>query len=101
MKFEWDDNKNAANKLKHGISFEDAVTAFEGPVLTRDDPRPYGELRQISLGQVGEEATVAVVHTDRHGVTRLISARKAKAKERETYNAYLKRAFGGDRRHQG
>lgn len=74
----------AANKLRHGISFEDAATVFEGPVLARDDPRSYGERRKLSVGRVGEEAIIAVVQTDRLGVTRLISARKAKAGDRET-----------------
>ena len=97
MRFEWDRNKNLANEIKHGITFEDATAVFEGPILTRDDPRAYGELRQVSLGFLGDAVIVAVVHTDRNGVTRLISARKAKPKERESFNAYLERAASGDR----
>ena len=29
MQFEWDDNKNLINITKHGISFQDAIKAFE------------------------------------------------------------------------
>jgi uncharacterized DUF497 family protein len=28
LRFEWDEEKNAANKRKHGISFETAAKAF-------------------------------------------------------------------------
>jgi uncharacterized protein len=29
--FEWDENKNRANRAKHGISFDTAVTVFADP----------------------------------------------------------------------
>jgi uncharacterized DUF497 family protein len=35
MRFEWDEGKNAANLLKHGISFEEAQLIFEGPIVSR------------------------------------------------------------------
>ncbi len=35
--FEWDPEKNLANRRKHGISFEEASTIFEGPVLSHED----------------------------------------------------------------
>jgi uncharacterized DUF497 family protein len=31
--FSWDDRKAAANVRKHGISFEEAATIFEDPLL--------------------------------------------------------------------
>ena len=40
MRFEWDDPKAAANRRKHGVSFEDAITAFDDPwALRAPDPK--------------------------------------------------------------
>ena len=36
-RFEWDEEKNLANRRKHGISFEEAFTIFDGPVLSLED----------------------------------------------------------------
>jgi uncharacterized DUF497 family protein len=37
--FDWDDQKAGANLAKHGVSFEEAATAFGDPLsLTIDDP---------------------------------------------------------------
>ncbi len=33
MRFEWDDNKAESNFLKHGITFEEAVTVFADPIF--------------------------------------------------------------------
>jgi uncharacterized protein len=99
MQFEWDKAKSAANLDKHGISFEDAKEMFDGPVLTVTDPREYGEVREVSFGQLGPTVVLAVVHTDREGITRIISARKANKKEKEMYHAYLIRAIDPDRGH--
>lgn len=90
MDFEWDEAKNAANKLKHGIGFERAVTIFDGRVRTVVDDRfDYGEVRSVSFGKLGDATILAVVHTDRSGRRRLISARRASAKERTFYEAPL------------
>ena len=87
MEFDWDPAKNKANREKHGIGFEDAQHIFAGPVLTRvDDRRAYGESRYISLGALSYEAVLVVVHTQRGGKTRLISARKANRQERQIYH---------------
>lgn len=96
MKFEWDQNKSHSNLRKHGISFDDAISMFEGPVLTAVDARHFGEVREISFGQIGALVVLAIVHTDRFGVTRIISARKANQKERMLYYAHLARTFGPD-----
>ena len=88
--YEWNQEKNAANLKKHGISFEEAILIFEGPVLSRLDRRfDYGEERIISTGLIREVVAVVIVHTDRDGITRIISARLAnRAEKREYYDHY-------------
>ncbi len=90
--FEWDPAKNAANLAKHGISFEEASTIWEGPVVSGPDPTHHSEEREISFGLIGGTTVVCVVHTERHGKTRIISARKATRNERKAFDAYLQRA---------
>lgn len=86
MEFEWDEAKNRANREKHGISFERAVLVFEGDyVTTLARVTPDGELRQKTIGMLDSVLMVTVIHTDREGVTRLISTRPAKRKERAFY----------------
>ncbi len=93
-KFEWDSDKNASNLAKHGISFEEAATIFEGPVYTLADESSPEELRERSYGLINGIAVVCVIHTQRGEATRIISARKATRTERELFNAYLKKAGG-------
>ncbi len=97
LMFEWDKKKNAANRKKHGISFEEAKEIFDGPVLTRlDDRREYGETRRISIGALSDAVVIVVAHTDRAEKIRIISARKANRNEREVYYEYLEKALGRD-----
>jgi uncharacterized DUF497 family protein len=93
-KFEWDEGKNASNRAKHGIAFEEAATVFEGPVFTLPDESISDEMRERSYGLINGITVICVIHTDRGEATRIISARKATRKERELFNAYLKRAGG-------
>ena len=94
-RFEWDDVKAEENRRKHGIRFGEAAQIFEGPVLTRVDDRfGYGELREISIGLLGGVVVLNVAHTDRDGVTRIISARKATRQERRLFHTYLERTLG-------
>ena len=96
-RFEWDDTKDRRNPTKHGISFEEARLIFDGPVLTKvDDRQDYGEERFISYGQFGLQVIVAVVHTTRDGVTRLISARKANRAEKKDYYEHLEKTAQGN-----
>ncbi len=92
MEFEWDEQKNRTNITKHGIDFEQAKDVFDDPcVLTRVDDRfEYGEVREVSIGQIplatqGHTLIVLVIHTERNGITRIISARKATKQERRLY----------------
>lgn len=83
--FEWDPAKDAANWAKHGISFEEAATIFEGPILSYEDDELDGEVRERSYGLLGGTVVVCVIHTDRGGTTRIISARKATPRERKAF----------------
>ena len=88
---EWGDAKNRQNIEKHGVSFDLAQRIFDGPVLTWiDDRQDYGELREISIGKVDGAIMLTVAHTDRSGVRRLISARRASRRERSRYEEALR-----------
>ena len=64
--FGWDEAKNLSNIEKHGVSFVTASMIFDVDVLSRiDDRYAYGEIRQISIGRVGANVFLTVVHTDR------------------------------------
>ena len=91
-RFEWDADKNLANRRKHGLSFEEASTIFEGPVLSLEDDGHDGEVRERSYGLIGGLVVVCVIHTDRDGIIRIISARKATRNERKFFNAHLQKA---------
>jgi len=95
LDFEWDADKDRDNRNKHGIRFEEAALIFRGPILTRiDDREDYGELREISIGRIEAQVVVVVVHTDRDGVTRLISARLANRAEGKNYDEYCAQITG-------
>jgi len=85
----WDPDKAAANRLKHGLSFETAVLVFDDPFhASRPDPHPDGD-RWHTIGPVGP-VLLLVVHTwpadaEDEQVGRIISARKATAHERRAY----------------
>jgi len=97
MGYDWDTAKNKANLAKHGISFDDAKHIFDGPRLTWvDDRQDYGETRNISIGALSATAVLVVVHTERHGQIRLISARKANRQERKRYFDCLQEASQRD-----
>ncbi|NWA68860.1 BrnT family toxin [Pseudomonas reactans] len=90
MVFEWDESKNNANIVKHGIDFNDVPDIFRHPMLAlRDDRADYGEERWISIGWIKLLVGV-VVYTERRGdVIRIISARKATKKEAKYYDANI------------
>ncbi len=93
MLFAWDEAKNRSNVFKHGISFDQAILVFDGPVWTRLYARfDYGEVRKVSVGVAHGQAIATVVHTDRNGVTRIISARLASRAERIQYAKEIRSA---------
>ena len=87
LSFEWDENKAKANLAKHGVSFEEAATVFGDPLsLTIPDPaHSQTEDRLIILGHSHQRKLLVVVHTERGDNIRVISARRASRRERESY----------------
>jgi uncharacterized DUF497 family protein len=89
--FEWSRAKAAVNVAKHGVSFDDAMTAFGDPrALDGPDVRHSSdEPRRLRLGLTATQRIVTVAYTKRgydHGENiRLISARQANRREREAY----------------
>ena len=85
MEIEWDNNKAAANLIKHKIDFEDAKNIFlDTNCLEREDKRDYDETRIQVIGIVNQ-VVLLVVYTKRNGRYRIISARRANKNERRQY----------------
>jgi uncharacterized DUF497 family protein len=82
MDFEWDDTKSDACFEQRGFDFAYAAQAFFDPDrLIRPDLRhSYGEERFQLLGRIGKRVFV-LVFTSRPHAIRIISARKANARE--------------------
>ena len=91
--FTWDDRKARENLRKHGVSFEEATTAFadERARLKHDPDHSQDEDRFILLGFSAKLRVLVVVHVYRQAETeiRLISARKAIRNERKQYGQFL------------
>jgi hypothetical protein len=87
--FEWNDKKNASNKRKHGVSFEDAQTVFfDENAIEFDDPdHSIQEKRFILLGLSQSLKVLVVCHCYRSDESkiRIVSARKATKKEQGVY----------------
>jgi uncharacterized DUF497 family protein len=93
ISFEWDERKNTLNKLKHGISFEEAQTVFYdyNAILFDDPDHSQEEERFLILGISTKEHLCIVSHCYRgkDNIIRLISARKATRSEQAVYTESL------------
>ena len=87
LSFEWDGEKARSNERKHGVSFDEAATAFGDPLsVTIPDPdHSEDEDRFILMGSTYLGRVLVVVHTDRGDNIRIISARRATRVERRQY----------------
>lgn len=90
--FEWDEDKNQRNLMKHGLMFEDAVLVFNDPFFLKkyDVLHSNEEDRFIGIGRIREFFVTFVSYTDRNGKIRMISARKATQKEVKEYEKHRK-----------
>ena len=85
MAFEWDPDKAHRNLEKHGISFADAVEVLSDPYALTIEDRTSEEQRHITLGMDAIGRIPVIVYTWRGETIRIISARKATARERAQY----------------
>lgn len=85
MQFEWDARKAAANLKKHGVSFDEARTAFDDD-LGAYYPDSLFPDRFILLGFSNVHRLLYVVYAEVEADTiRIISARKATKHEKARY----------------
>jgi uncharacterized protein len=95
LRFEWDAHKEAENKVKHRVSFQEASTIFSDDAARfMDDPdHSAGEDRYLLLGMSSAARILVVSHCfrDKDEVIRIISARRATRSERATYVRRWKR----------
>jgi uncharacterized DUF497 family protein len=89
LRFVWDENKNRANQRKHGVSFQEAQTAFydENAKVYSDPDHSESEDRFILLGISFRLRTLVVCHCyrEKESVIRIFSARKADRDEESDY----------------
>jgi uncharacterized DUF497 family protein len=88
LSFEWDSAKALSNLRKHGVSFDEARTVFLDAYALHvyDGPHSWEEERFIIIGMSLRERILVVVYVERtEDVLRLISARRATARERRDY----------------
>ena len=89
IKFEWDASKAASNQKKHGVTFEEAKSVFydDFAVQFYDDENSEIEDRFLILGHSNQARVLLICHCELESgnLIRIISARKATAKERKLY----------------
>ena len=85
--FEWDAEKAESNARKHGVTFDEASTAFGDPLslLMHDPDHSAEEQRYLLLGMSNRRRLLVVAFAERPPRTRLISARRASRPERRCY----------------
>ncbi len=88
LHFEWNENKAISNKVKHGVSFEEAKSEFADSLgrLISDPDHSEDEERFILMGVSSRLRLLIVCHCERDANSiRIISARKADGFERKKY----------------
>lgn len=92
LNFEWDPNKGASNKRKHGVTFDEAESVFydEYARVIPDPDSSIGEEHFIIMGLSQYNNTLVVCHCYRESdeQIRIISARKAEKRERKQYEDF-------------
>jgi uncharacterized protein len=89
--FEWNADKAASNLKKHKVSFDEAKTLFNDPLLATfpDSEHSAYEQRFVSIGISAKGRVLLAAHTETmttdYIVVRLISCRRATAAERKVY----------------
>lgn len=87
LRFEYDPTKNASNKIKHGIDFEQAQALWEAEKFVAGDAATRGEPRFFRLAKIGDRLWFAL-YTMRGETVRLISVRHPREIEKELYERH-------------
>ena len=96
LEFEWDEEKNRITVEKHGLSFERAMTIFDGFCILDEDRRfDYGENRWVATGTIEDGVVIVLVYTIRKPRIRIISARSASKMERRRYYEKIRERTDG------
>jgi uncharacterized DUF497 family protein len=87
VRFEWHRAKAEENLRRHRVSFDEAVTVFYDPLSATfaDEEHCADEARLITVGYSARGRLLVVAHTERAGRVRIISARRATARERKRH----------------
>jgi uncharacterized DUF497 family protein len=87
LTFEWDEGKARDNFRKHKVSFGEGKTIFNDPFLLTypDIDSSETEERRINMGLSVKNRVLVLIHTERQSKIRIISCRKATARERRHY----------------
>jgi uncharacterized protein len=86
-KYDWDSDKNAANLLKHGVSFLEAESVLDSEQsrVTFDAEHSEMEVRFLTIGWSNQGRLLLVVTSEDGPHPRIISARRASKRERDEY----------------
>ena len=85
MKFTYDSAKNDSNIAKHGLPLSDAkLLDWDSAISYIDDRKNYGEERCVALASI-KQLLYCVVYVELKIGKRIISLRKANAREVERY----------------
>jgi uncharacterized protein len=84
MKFEYDPEKSNANKLKHGIDFEEAKILWHDTNRLEIAAKTIDETRFMIIGIINDKHWSAVI-TKRNDTIRIISVRRSRNEEVQYY----------------
>ncbi len=90
MDFEWHSPKAKSNLQKHGVSFEEASTVFDDPLvdIQSDFTHSIEGARFTAVGRSSEGRLLVVTFTEKTDAMRLITAREPTSKEKRHYESY-------------
>ncbi len=93
--FEWDEDKDAMNKEKHGFDFSEILEIFDDPYLFEgfDYKHSQEEDRFFCIGCINDVILITTFYTERDERVRLISSRQANKTEQEAYYGNIKESF--------
>jgi uncharacterized protein len=86
MDFEFDPDKSAENKRKHGIDFEEAQALWADFALVEIPARVTDEPRWVMIGKIRQKHWSAVI-TRRGDNVRIISVRRSRDEEVTIYES--------------